>query len=121
MKYSLIILIILTILAGTTLALAASSIPLQEHLRILESWKAQIDTIKWIGGAMVAGLVTAVGTLWASLNRQRKEQDQLSREIRHQLLTSTQEQTQANTKLAASLDSLRTHCHSTLRDLNERT
>jgi len=88
MKLALIILIILTVMACSTLIYAAASIPLQEHLRVIEAWKGQVEMLKWVGGAMVAGLVTAVSVLWAALNRQRKEQDQLSADVRQKLIST---------------------------------
>jgi hypothetical protein len=109
-KTTLIIIIVLTVLTAGTLAWAATSIPLQEHLRIIEAWKGQLELLKWVGGAMVFGLVSAVGVLWAALNNQRKEQDSLSAEMRSQLLSSSNKQTEANAKLSATLDSMRQHC-----------
>jgi hypothetical protein len=110
MKIALIVLICLTLLTAGTLAFAATSIPLQEHLRTIEAWKGQLELLKWIGGVMVTGLVTAVGVLWAALNTQRKEQNSLSAEVRSQLLTASNEQTKSNAKLAATFDTLRQYC-----------
>lgn len=71
--------------------------------KILE---AQVELLKWGGGAIVGGLVTAVVALFACLQRVRKEQQESIKELGRLVA----DQADANRRLADSLDALRDNC-----------
>ena len=112
MKAIIISIVLLGLLGAGTL-LAASPASTSRTLNIdtlVEGWKGQVELLRWVGGAVVAGLVTAVGILWCALQTAQKERAQVAKDLRDRLLNVTKEHADSNRRLADSLDQLRTNC-----------
>lgn len=53
--------------------LFAAGLPTVQESQLVGAIREQVDLLKWVGGAMVSGLVAAVGWLWTALKNEQKE------------------------------------------------
>lgn len=60
------------VLSAGSLLLAAG-LPTVQESQLVGAIREQVDLLKWVGGAMVTGLVAAVGWLWSALKMEQAE------------------------------------------------
>ena len=63
------ILVLVVCALSSAVLLAASGTGEDPTVRVVEAYEAQVGLLKWVGGAVVTGLVAAVGILYRSLER----------------------------------------------------
>jgi hypothetical protein len=61
------------VLSAGSLLLAAGLPAAATETALISAIREQVDLLKWVGGAMVSGLVVAVGWLWSALGKEQAE------------------------------------------------
>ena len=75
MNRAVVGIILCALLCTGTILYAAGT---DEARALVEGFKGQIEILKWVGGAMVSGLVAAVGILWGALRKSSEEVRRIS-------------------------------------------